>query len=50
MSLDFFFCSHFNALINMEKWIVLLSAKVFYIENNIAIYCSVQFHILTWSN
>ena len=28
----------------MEKWIGLLCPNVSFIENNIAIYCSVQFH------
>ena len=46
------FFSHFNALINMEKWIGLLCANVLFIENNIGIYSSVQFHTnnLTWSS
>ena len=38
--------SHFNALINMEKWIGLLCANVFFIENNIGIYCSVLLYIM----
>ena len=35
-------CSHFNALINMEKCIGLPCANVFFIDNNIGIYWSKQ--------